>query len=62
MDKDKDGKLVKDDYPEQLRAFYDFIDTNQDTFVDKEEFKAAEERRKQMEAQGGFGGGGPPPM
>lgn len=58
MDKDKDGKVSKEEFPEQMRPFFDFMDTNQDGFMDKDEEKAANERRKQMEAQGGFGGGG----
>lgn len=66
MDKDADGKVSKEEFPEQGRAFFDFLDTNQDGFFDQEESKAADERRKQMEQQGGgFGGpggpgGGPP--
>ncbi len=58
LDKDKDGKVSLEEFPEQMRPFFDRMDTNQDGFMDKEEEKAATERRKQMEAQGGFGGGG----
>ena len=60
MDKDNDGKVSKEEFPEQARQIFDFLDTNQDGFYDKEEEKAAEARRKEMEQQGGgFGGGGP---
>jgi len=58
LDKDKDGKVSLEEFPEQMRPFFDRMDTNQDGFMVKEEEKAAAERRKQMEAQGGFGGGG----
>lgn len=64
MDQDKDGKLTKEDFPEFAQQFFQYIDTNGDGFVDREEHKAAEERRKQMQQQGGWGGagggGGPP--
>jgi RND family efflux transporter MFP subunit len=60
LDKDNDGKVSKEEFPEQARQIFDFLDTNQDGFYDKEEEKAAEARRKEMEQQGGgFGGGGP---
>ncbi len=63
MDKDADGKVSKEEFPEQARAFFDFLDTNQDGFFDKEEEKAADARRKEMEQQGGgFGGPGGPPQ
>lgn len=58
MDQDKDGKLTKEDFPEFAQQFFQYIDTNGDGFVDREEHKAAEERRKQMQQQGGWGGGG----
>jgi HlyD family secretion protein len=58
MDKDSDGKVSKEEFPQEMIRIWDFVDTNQDGFFDQEESKAAEERRKQMEQQGGFGGGG----
>ncbi len=60
MDKDGDGKVSRDEFPEQARQIFDdMLDSNKDGFYDKDEEKAANERRKQMEAQGG-GMGGPP--
>lgn len=58
MDKDSDGKVSKEEFPQEMIRMFDFVDANQDGFFDQEESKAAEERRKQMEQQGGFGGGG----
>lgn len=58
MDKDSDGKVSREEFPQEMIRMFDFVDTNQDGFFDQEESKAAEERRKQMEQQGGFGGGG----
>ncbi|HUY87453.1 MAG TPA: HlyD family efflux transporter periplasmic adaptor subunit [Pirellulales bacterium] len=60
LDKDKDGKISKEEMPEQGRQFFGMMDTNGDSFVDQAEQKAAEERRKQMQQQGGRGGSGGP--
>ncbi|MGH7194052.1 MAG: hypothetical protein ACREJM_11055 [Candidatus Saccharimonadales bacterium] len=57
MDQDKDGKLTKEEFPEFARQFFQYVDTDGDGFVDREEHKAAEARRKQMQQQGGMGGG-----
>lgn len=59
MDEDKDGKLTKEEYPEQARQWFQYIDTNSDGFVDRDEHKAAMERAKQWQQGGGQGGGGP---
>ena len=59
LDKDKDGKISKEEFPEQGRQFFGMIDTNGDGFVDQAEQKAAEERRRQFQQQQGPGGGPP---
>lgn len=61
LDKDGDGKLTREDYPERARQFFDLLDSNHDGFVDKAEFEEA--RRRMMERMrqgGGFPGGGAP--
>lgn len=60
LDKDGDGKVSKEEFPEQGRQFFDFIDTNKDGFIDADENKAAEERMRQMRQQFGAGAGGGP--
>jgi hypothetical protein len=71
LDKDKDGKISKEEMPEQGRQFFGMMDANGDGFVDQAEQKAAAERAKQFQRQGGPGepggagapgapGGGPP--
>jgi len=57
MDKSGDGKVSRDEFPEQAQPFFDRMDTNQDGFMDQNESKAADERRKQFQRQGGPGGG-----
>jgi len=64
FDKDKDGKVSKEEAPERMRDFFDMIDTNKDGFITAAE--AAEARRQmeqKMKAAGGMPGGpgGPPP-
>jgi Ca2+-binding EF-hand superfamily protein len=58
MDKDKDGKLSKEEFPEQARPMFETIDANGDGFVDKAENDAMMARMRQMRSQGGFGGPG----
>ena len=53
FDKDGDGKLTKDEAPEQMQAFFDRMDTNGDGAVDSAELA---EVRRRMEAAGGPGG------
>jgi Ca2+-binding EF-hand superfamily protein len=36
-DKDKDGKLSKEEAPDRLKSFFDTVDANKDGFADKEE-------------------------
>jgi Ca2+-binding EF-hand superfamily protein len=61
-DKNKDGKLSKDELDERAQGFFSFMDTNGDGFIDEAEAEATVQRMKQMQQQGGFGGGsgGPP--
>lgn len=54
FDKDGDGKVSRDEAPEQVQAFFDRMDTNGDGFIDRKE---AEEARKRMESGGGRSGG-----
>ncbi|MEZ5992590.1 MAG: hypothetical protein R3E76_09570 [Planctomycetota bacterium] len=52
-DKDKDGKLSKEELPERMQGFFDMLDTDGDGFVSKDELNAL---------SGGRGGrGGNPP-
>jgi HlyD family secretion protein len=53
FDKDKDGKISKDEAPSQMANFFDRMDTDGDGFITKGE---VEELRKKY----GGGGGGPP--
>ena len=69
MDKDKDGKLSKDEIPERLQSMMARGDKNEDGFLDKTEIMAsARERSGGQGGQfggfggGGFGGGGGPEM
>jgi len=55
LDTDGDGKVSKDEAPEQMRAFFDRIDGNGDGFIDKAEADAA------ARARAAAGGGGGPP-
>ena len=37
LDKNKDGKLTKDEVPERMQSFFDAIDANHDGAVSKQE-------------------------
>lgn len=56
LDTNGDGKVSREEAPEQMQAFFDRLDTNMDGSIDKAEGEAAARRFQQ---QGG-GGGGPP--
>ena len=70
MDKDKDGKLSKEELPERLQSMMARGDKNEDGFLDKAEIMAS--ARERSGGQGGegaggqgagrFGGGGGPEM
>jgi collagen type III alpha len=54
-DADGDGKISKEEAPEQIQQFFDRIDTNSDGYIDSREAAAARARRRQREADGGPG-------
>ena len=51
-DKNNDGKITKDELPEQMQRMFPRIDTNQDGVIDREEL-AVMEKRMTERAQGG---------
>ena len=51
-DKNKDGKITKDEFPEQMQRMFPRIDTNQDGAIDREELAVMEQRMAQR-GQGG---------
>jgi hypothetical protein len=55
FDKNSDGKLTKEELPEQAQAFFDRMDTNGDGSVDSAEMA---EVRRRMGGAGGPGGPG----
>jgi Ca2+-binding EF-hand superfamily protein len=57
FDADKDGKLSREELPEQARGFFDQMDSNSDGFVDSAEIA---ELRRRMQGAGGPGGPGGP--
>lgn len=59
-DKDKDGKISKDEAPEAMQEFFGRIDSNSDGFLDAKEMAEARRRAQQMRAGGGPGGPGGP--
>ena len=70
LDKDGDSKLSKEEVPEQMKDFFDTMDTNKDGFVDAKELaedrarrcnsKAAAARRRPRRAGPAAPGGGGP--
>lgn len=59
-DKDGDGKLSEEEYPEQMRSRFASSDTNGDKFVDTQEIIAGiRKMQAQMKAGGGMPGGPP---
>ncbi|MEM7785011.1 MAG: EF-hand domain-containing protein [Planctomycetota bacterium] len=46
-DHNSDGKIEKEELPEQLRPFFPQLDTNQDGMIDKKEIDAMEARMRQ---------------
>jgi collagen type III alpha len=51
-DKNNDGKITKDEFPEQMLRMFPRIDTNQDGAIDREELAVMEQRMAQR-GQGG---------
>lgn len=60
LDKDKDGKLNKEEVPERMRENFSKMDQNGDGFVEPKELEAA--MRAMMQRGGGAGGGAPNPQ
>jgi RND family efflux transporter MFP subunit len=60
FDKNKDGKIARDELPEQMQAFFDRMDANSDGFIDKAEITAMR-ARFQKGGKGGPPPDGPPP-
>jgi len=57
LDKNKDGKITPDELPEQMRGFFDRLDTDHDGAISKQELDDA---RKKMEARRRQQGDSPP--
>jgi uncharacterized membrane protein YgcG len=60
LDKDKDGKLTKEEAPERMQQFFDRVDADKDGFISLSEWAANQQRRKQAQPGGGGPVGGPP--
>ena len=58
FDKDGDKKVSKDEAPEQMKNFFDRIDSNSDGFIDVKEAAEAKRRAQQRQQGGGEGPGG----
>jgi Ca2+-binding EF-hand superfamily protein len=56
LDKNKDKKISRDEWPSQFAQAFDRLDTNHDGFIDEEEFNAM---RNRFGGGGGGMGGGP---
>ncbi len=65
-DKNKDGKVTKDELPERLQYLLERGDTNKDGALDREELKALAAQLERPRPPRGPGGppavGGPPPL
>lgn len=57
-DKNKDGKLTKDELPERMQPMFDRIDTNKDKEVDKAELTKMSEQFNSRNRSGGRNRGG----
>ncbi|MCC9606338.1 HlyD family efflux transporter periplasmic adaptor subunit [Blastopirellula sp. JC732] len=59
-DADKDGKLSKDEAPEQMKNYFDRIDKDGDGFITRAEMAASRAARERSQQGGGPPGGGGP--
>ncbi|GAA4427754.1 alpha/beta hydrolase fold domain-containing protein [Bremerella cremea] len=57
LDRNSDGKIVKDELPERAQRLFDRIDADSDGAVTKQEFQAFERIRAQMQRQSGMNRG-----
>jgi hypothetical protein len=57
LDANHDGKIAKDEVPEQMLQMFERADTNKDGVIDEDELKALPERMASMRGQGGGRGG-----
>lgn len=53
FDRNGDGKIVKDEFPQQAARFFDRIDTDSDGKITEKEFEAFEKLRASMQRQRG---------
>jgi hypothetical protein len=60
FDKDGDKKVSRDEAPEQMREFFDRMDTSGDGFIDAKEVAEMRRRMQQMQQGGGPGEPGGP--
>jgi HlyD family secretion protein len=58
LDKDGDKKISREEAPERMQQFFEYMDTDKDGFIDAKELAAAQARARQMEGGGGPGGRG----
>jgi RND family efflux transporter MFP subunit len=56
-DKNGDKKISKEEAPEQIKGFFDRMDTNEDGFIDAKEIAEARRKMQQMQQQMQGGGG-----
>jgi acetyl esterase/lipase len=52
LDRNKDGKLSREELPEPLRGLFDRLDTDKDGFISREEDAVARRRAEQAKAKG----------
>ena len=53
LDKDGDGRISKEEAPQQMRQFFDRMDPNQDGFIDKDEMESLRRRASKSGLSGG---------
>jgi collagen type III alpha len=58
LDKDGDKKISREEAPEKMQQYFDFIDSNKDGFIDAKELAVMQAQMRKMEGGGGGGQGG----